>query len=132
MPHLIRMRWGMGSAPAEIDVCAATRRERGGTALDCIRFGGRLAVLREWDADGFAFGEYSADVDRLDWGYRANLLEMGFECFEICRAQGCEGIPPFKVGCFYICDAWDAESPQAVANLRSRWRREAKVVRMRG
>ena len=63
---------------------------------------------------------------------RADLLEMGFECFETCRAQGCEGLPPFKVGCFYICDAWHAECPKAAADLRSRWRREAKVVRMRG
>ena len=131
MPHLIRMRWGMGVSPVKIDVCAATRRERGGKALDCIRFGGRLTVLREWDAGGLAFGEYSACVDRLDWGLRADLLEMGFECFETCRAQGCEGLPPFKVGCVYVCDAWDAESPQAVADMRSQWRREAKVVRMR-
>ena len=132
MPHLIRMRWGMGSAPAEIDVCAATRRERDLEALDCIRFGGRLSVVREWDAGGLAFGEYSACVDRLDWGYRANLLEMGFECFETCRAQGCEGLPPFKVGCDYVCPAWRAFPPRAVADMRARWRREAKVVRMRG
>ena len=131
MPHLIRMRWGMGSAPAEIDVCAATRRERGGTALECIRDGGRLTVVREWSEGGFAFGEYSADVDHLHRDCRADLLEMGRECFEICRAQGCEGIPPFKVGCFYTCDAWHAECPQAAADLRSRWRKEAKVVRMR-
>ena len=121
----------MGSAPTEIDVCAATRRERGSAALDCIRFGGRLAVLREWDADGLAFGEYSADLDCLWRDYRLELARMGRECFEICRTQGCEGLPPFKVGCVYVCDAWDAESPKAVADLRSRWRREVKVARMR-
>ena len=132
MPHLIRMRWGMGSAPAEIDVCAATRRERDREALDCIRPGGRLTVVRERIQGGLALGEYTIDLDCLDWGLRADLLEMGRECFETCRAQGCEGLPPFKVGCDYVCDAWDAESPQAVADMRARWRREAKVVRMRG
>ena len=45
--------------------------------------------------------------------------DIGFECFETRRAQGCEGIPPFKVGCLYVCDAWDAESPKAVADMRS-------------
>ena len=89
-------------------------------------------MVREWDAGGLAFGEYSACVDRLDWYCRADLLEMGRECCETCWAQGCEGLPPFKVGCFYICDEWDAECPKAAADLRSRWRREAKVVRMRG
>lgn len=131
MPHLIRMRWGMGASPAEIDVCAATRRERDREALDCIRDGGRLTVLREWGEGGLAFGDYSIDLDCLDWGYRAELLRMGFECFETCRAQGCEGLSPFKVGCVYVCDAWDAESPQAVADMHNQWRREAKVVRMR-
>ena len=47
MPHLIRMRWGIGDSPAEIDVCAATRRDR--EALDLIRPGGRLLDVREWD-----------------------------------------------------------------------------------
>ena len=131
MPHLIRMRWGMGDSPAEIDVCAATRRERDDEALDLIRPGGRLTVVREWIQGGLAFGDYCVDLDCLWRDYRLELARMGRECFEICRAQGCEGIPPFKVGCFYICDAWDAECPKAVADLHSRWRREARVMRMR-
>ena len=131
MPHLIRMRWGMGSALAEIDVCAATQRERDREALDLISPGGRLTVVREWIQGGLAFGDYCADLDCLWRDYRLELARMGRKCFGICRAQGYEGIPPFKIGCFYICDAWDAESPQAAAELRTRWRGEAKVVRMR-
>ena len=115
----------MGDSPAEIDVCDAE-------ALDLIRPGGRLTVLHEWSGDGLAFGDNGTGFDCLDWGYRSDLLEMGRECFETCRAQGCEGLPPFKVGCVYVCDAWDAESPQAVADMRARWRREAKVAMMRG
>ena len=57
---------------------------------------------------------------------------MGRECFETCTAQGCESLPPFKVGCVYVCDAWDAESPKAVADLRNQWHRPARVVGMRG
>ena len=121
----------MGDCPAEIDVCAATRRERDAEVLDLIRPGERLTVLRERSGDGLAFGDYSTGVDCLDWGYRSDLLEMGRECCETCWALGCEGMPPFKVGCAYVCGAWNTESPQAVADMRSQWRREAKVVRMR-
>ena len=131
MPHLIRMRWGMGSAPAEIEVCAATRRERHDEGLDFVRSGGRLLVEREWEADGLAFGEYSLDLDCLDDCYRSYLLRMGFECFEACHAQGCEGIPPFKVGCVYICDEWKADIPRAAADLRARWMREVRVTPLR-
>ena len=118
----------MGSSPAEVEVCAATRRERYDEALYFVRFGGRLQVLREWEAEGLAFGEYSLDVDCLDLCYRSKMIGMGRECFEACQAQGCEGIPPFKVGCIYICDEWKAETPRAAADLHSQWRREAKVA----
>lgn len=132
MPHLIRMRWGMGDSPVELDVCAVMRRERDEEALDFVRAGGRLLVRCEWNADGLAFGDYSLDLDCLDRGCHAKLLRMGLECFETSTAQGCEGIPPFKVGCIYVCDEWDAEGPRAAAGLRAQWRRAANVVRMRG
>ena len=74
----------MGFSPAEIDVCAATRRERYDEALDFVRSGGRLLVQREWDAYGLAFGEYS-----LDHRYRSTLIGMGRGYYETCRAQGC-------------------------------------------
>ena len=122
---------GDGASPAEIDVCAATRRERDSEALECLRFGGRLSILRKWSEGGLAFGDYSLDLDCLDCGYRAELLWIGFECFETCRVQGREGLPPLKVGYVYVyvCDAWDIESSQVAADMRNQWCREAKVVR---
>lgn len=50
--------------------------------------------------------------------------------YDICSVQGCVGIPPFKVGCVYVYDAWDVEIPQAVADMRNQWRQEAKVTRL--
>lgn len=70
-------------------------------------------------------------MDFLDLGYRTDLLRMGFECFETRRAQGCEGLPPFKVGCIYSCAAWHVLPPPTAADLRARWRRAAKVARLR-
>ena len=89
----------MRSSPAELDVRAAMRHERSDEVLDFSRPGGRILVLRERSVDGPAFGEYSLDLNCLDPGYRFELLRMGFDGFEACRAQGCEGLPPFKVGC---------------------------------
>lgn len=86
-------------------------------------------VVRKWDGDGLSFGDYCVDLDCIWCEYRLELARMGRECFKTCGAQGCEGA--FKVGCVYVCHAWDAEIPTTVADMRSRWRRDAKVARMR-
>ena len=69
-------------------MCVATQRERDCVALDLIRPGGRLLVVREWDEGGLSFGEYCIDLDCLGREYRLELARMGRECFETCRAQG--------------------------------------------
>lgn len=105
--------------------CAAARCERDAEERDFVRPGGQLLNLREWGANALVFGEYSLDLDCLNPGFRSELLRMGFECFETCRAQGCEGLLPFNVCCIYSCAEWHAFPPRICAPTgagRRRWR----------